>query len=48
MIAKSTGSYLSKDYYDIINPKPEDTRSGEEVLDDTLNTLSKKGLVVTE
>lgn len=37
------GSYISKRYYDIINPAPVDDRTGDEIV---LDIISRAGLEV--
>jgi hypothetical protein len=35
----SQGEYITKSLADIINPKPEDNRTGAEIVEDVINKL---------
>ena len=35
----SQGEYITKNLADIINPKPEDNRTGAEIVEDVINKL---------
>lgn len=38
-----TGKYMQVDYLDLINPKPEETRTGEEIRQHIKDGLNKLG-----
>lgn len=33
------GNYINVEYTDLINPKPKDTRTGDEIVEDVLNRI---------
>ena len=43
IIGKNTGTYMDKRYYDMVNPKIQDNRTGEEIVADV---LSRAGIEV--
>ncbi len=38
---QSGGRYLERRYYDLINPKPVDTRTGDEIIADIIAKISQ-------
>lgn len=45
LLTKNTGQYLNKSYYDIVNQKEQDNRTGEEIA---MDVIKKCGLKVVE